>query len=74
MNVADTDLAAVMLIVQVSVPEHAPLQPAKVWPVAGVATSATPAPDVYDALQILPQLIPPVPVTLPLPLTLTLSA
>ena len=39
---------------------------------AGVAVSTTLVPDVYDALQVLPQLIP-VPPTVPLPLPLLLT-
>ena len=40
-NVADTDLACVMLSVQVPVPEQAPDQPLKPEPLAGVTVSVT---------------------------------
>ena len=39
---------------------------------AGVAVNVTLVPDAYDALQVVPQLIP-LPLTVPLPLLLTLS-
>ena len=45
-----------------------PLQPAKVEPVAGVALKVTRVPLLYNAEQVLPQLIPAgVLVTVPLP-------
>jgi hypothetical protein len=50
------------------VPEHVPLQPAKVEPAAGVAVSVTRVPPGYVPLQALPQLIPEgLLVTVPLP-------
>jgi hypothetical protein len=59
----------------VAVPPQAPVQPVKVEPRAGVATSETVAPSAKPAEQMvapLPQLIAPVPpVTAPLPLTST---
>jgi hypothetical protein len=75
-NVAVTALVLVIVTVHVgAVPAHAPPQPLKVAPAAGVAVSVTEAPDGMFALQAappLPQLIP-VPVTWPLPLTETES-
>ncbi|HEY3086736.1 MAG TPA: hypothetical protein VGJ59_01560, partial [Jatrophihabitantaceae bacterium] len=62
----------------VAVPPQAPVQPVKVAPVAGVATSETVAPDAKFAEQMFapaPQLIAPVPpLTLPLPLTVTVNS
>ena len=43
-KVAVTERAAVMLTVQVLVPVHAPLQPLKVEPAAGVAVNVTAMP------------------------------
>ena len=43
-KVAVSERAAVMLTVQVLVPVHAPLQPLKVEPAAGVAVSVTAVP------------------------------
>ena len=40
-NVAVTDLAALMVTEQVPVPEHAPPQPVKVEPLAGLAVRVT---------------------------------
>ena len=49
-----------MLTVQVPVPVHAPLQPVKVLPVAGVAVRVTLVPLLKNALHVEPplQLIP----------------
>jgi len=44
--------------VQVPVPVHAPPQPAKMAPVAGMAVNVTLVPLVKDARQVLPQLMP----------------
>ena len=44
LKVAVTERAAVMDTVQVLVPVHAPLQPAKLEPLAGTAVSVTEAP------------------------------
>ena len=71
-KLADTDRLEDMRTLQVPVPEHAPPQPLKVWPVAGVAVSLTLVPEAYEALQVLPQSIP-LPLTVPLPLLETLS-
>jgi hypothetical protein len=57
-NVAVTLRAADILTVQVPVPVHAPLQPVKVEPVPAAAVRVTEVPDAYEALQVLPQLIP----------------
>jgi hypothetical protein len=76
LNVAVTALVLVIETVHVgAVPEHAPPQPLKVAPAAGVAVRVTDVPAWAFALQDaapLPQLIPE-PVTLPLPLTETES-
>ena len=70
-NVAVTLWAALMLTVQLPVPLHAPPQPVKVLPVAGVAVRVTLAPLLNDALQVEPQLMPAgVLVTVPVPLLL----
>jgi hypothetical protein len=54
---------------EVPVPLHAPLQPEKVEPAAGVAASVTLVPPAKGALQAVPQLIPlGTEVTVPLPL------
>lgn len=72
-NVAVTDLAAVIVSVQVLVPEQpaVPPQPANVEPAAGAAASTTFLPDTYVALQA-----PPSQVTepLPAPVLVTVSA
>lgn len=64
LNVAVTDLAPVMVSVQVLVPEQpaVPPQPANVEPAAGAAASTTFLPDEYVALQV-----PPSQATEPLP-------
>ncbi len=70
-NVAVTDCAAVIVIVQVAaVPLQAPLQPPKLEPDAAVAVSVTLVPLGRVAEQAVPQLMPP-PVTVPLPVLLT---
>ena len=58
LNVAVTDLAAVMDTAQEPVPEQAPDQPAKVEPEDVVAVNVTDVPDVKFAEQVVPQLIP----------------
>jgi hypothetical protein len=71
-----TDLAEVKVTVHVGlVPEHAPVQPVKDAPGAGVAVSVTAEPVGRLTVQAeapFPQLIPP-PLTVPLPVTLTES-
>lgn len=72
-NVAVTLCADVMLTVQLPVPLHAPLQPVKVLPVAGVAVRVTLAPLVKNALHVLPQSMPAgLLVTMPIPVPLLL--
>src|SRR5262249_45483987 len=44
--------------VQVPIPAHAPLQPPKVEPAAGVGVSVTEVPELKLALHVLPQLMP----------------
>jgi len=52
----------------VAVPVQAPLQPVKVEPAPGAAVSVTGVPVVYDAEQVVPQLMPAgLPVTVPAP-------
>jgi hypothetical protein len=71
-NVAVTLLAASRTTVQVPVPVQAPLQPAKVKPVAGVALKAMLVPPVKLALQVAPQSIPlGLEATVPLPVLVT---
>ena len=59
-------------IVTEPVVQPVPLQPAKVEPVAGVAVKVTEVPLLYDAEQLLPQLLIPAGllVTVPLPVPL----
>ncbi len=58
-NVAVTLWAALITTVQVlAVPEHAPLQPAKVEPAAGAAVKVTAVPLVNAAEQVAPQEMP----------------
>lgn len=57
---AVTVVAALIATLHVPLPEHAPFQPEKVEPEAGVAVSSALAPLLYEALQALPQLMPPV--------------
>jgi hypothetical protein len=58
LNVAPTVVGPIKLIVQVSMPEHAPDQPANVDPAFGTALSVTVVPCVNDSLQSEPQLTP----------------
>src|SRR5688572_17792054 len=71
-NVAVTALAATIDTLHAPMPEHAPLQPAKIEPAAGAAASDTRMVSGTDSLQSLPQLttVPAsvVPVTVPPPL------
>ena len=57
-KVAVTEVAALTVTVQLPVPEHAPLQPVKVEPAAGVAVSVTEAPDPKLAAHVLPHAMP----------------
>ena len=69
LNVAVTARACVIETVQAPVPEQAPLQPAKLAPLPAAAVSVTEVPLAKLALQVLPQLMPPVfDVTVPVPL------
>lgn len=64
---ADTDLFAVMGIVQAPVPVHAPDQAVKVYPESAVAVTVTGVPVVYSE-QLVPQDVPAgSTVTVPLP-------
>jgi hypothetical protein len=56
--VAVTDFAASIVTWQVPVPVHAPLQPEKIDPDAGVAVSVTEAPELKFAEHAEPQSIP----------------
>ncbi len=68
LNVAVTDRAAVIDTVQVPVPVQAPLQPAKLEPLAAEAVRVTEVPLAKLALQVLPQLMPAgVELTVPVP-------
>ena len=58
LNVAVTDSAAFIVMTQLPVPLHAPLQPANTEPVTGAAVSVTTVPLVKLAEHPLPQLIP----------------
>ena len=58
MKVAVTALLAVIITVQLPVPEHPPLQPPKVDPPAGAALSVTVVPLAYASEQSDPQLTP----------------
>ena len=75
---AVTDVATLIVTVQVAVPEQPPpLQPVNVAPAAGVAVSVTALPPLNDAEQVVPQLIPAgtlVTVPDPAPARLTVSA
>ena len=75
LNVALTDCAPLMMIVQLAVPLHPPpLHPAKAKPAAGAADSITLVPLLKLALQVGGQLIPPgLLATVPEPDTLTVS-
>jgi len=73
-NVAVTACACVMLTEHVPAPEHAPLQPVKVDPAAGLAVSTTVP--LNDPEQVAPQLIPAgalVTVPVPAPANVTVS-
>ena len=77
LNVAVTARAAVIDRTQFPVPVQAPLQPAKAEPVAAAAVRVTDAPLAKLALQVAPQLMPPVfdvTVPAPVPFLATVSA
>lgn len=75
-KVAATDVAEDNTTVHAAMPEQPlPVQPVNVYPLAGTAVSLTLAPEVNEALQILPQSMPAgVEVTAPEPLSTTFSA
>ena len=58
LNVAVTVVAPLTVTAHVPVPEQAPLQPAKVEPLAAVAVSVTLVPDATDSAHVAPQLMP----------------
>jgi hypothetical protein len=71
-NVAETLRTASIITVQLPVPLHAPPQPVKLDPAAGVAVRLTEVPGGKLALHVAPQLIPPGElVTVPFPVSLT---
>jgi hypothetical protein len=77
LKVAVTARAAVIDVVQVPVPVHAPLQPANVEPLVAAAVSVTEVPLAKFALHVAPQLIPAgddVTVPAPVPAFVTASA
>src|SRR4030095_2026552 len=76
-KIAVTARAALIVTLQAPVPVQAPLQPAKVEPVAGAAVRLTAAPLVNEAEQVAPQEMPAgvlVTVPLPVPDLVTVSA
>jgi hypothetical protein len=77
-KLAVTDVAALIVTVQVPVPEQPPpVQPVNVAPAEGVAVSVTAVPLLNDAVQVAPQLMPAgalVTVPGPAPERLTVSA
>ena len=76
LNVAVTDLAALIVTEQLPVPVQAPLQPAKVEPAAAVAVRVTTVPLVKFAVHVLGQLIPAgllLTVPVPVPASVTVS-
>ena len=76
LNVAVTALAALIGTEQAPVPVQAPLQPAKVEPVAGVGVRATVAVEANEAVHVAPQLMPDgdeVTVPVPVPALVTVS-
>jgi hypothetical protein len=69
-KVAPTDLAAVIATMQVPVPEHAPDQPEKVFPLLAEAVRVTDVPELKLAEHVEPQLImPSLLVTVPAPVS-----
>ena len=57
-KVAVTLLISDIVTVQAALPVHAPAQPPKVLPAAGVADRVTMVPEVNDAVQVEPQEMP----------------
>ena len=69
-------LAALIVTEQAPVPVQAPLQPANVEPLAGVAVRPTIAPEEYEAVHVAPQLMPEgdeITVPVPVPARLTVN-
>ena len=67
-NVAVTDWSASMPMVQLPVPEHAPLQPANADPVTAVAVRVTVVPAAKELVHVAPQEMPAgVEFTMPVP-------
>jgi hypothetical protein len=58
LKVAVTFVSALRFIEQVSVPLHAPAQPANVDPLVGVGVNVIDVPAAKEAVQVAPQLIP----------------
>ena len=74
-NVAETDVAAFIVTMQVPVPLHAPDQPANTEPLPAAADSVTGAPVLKFAVHVAPQLMPAgTEVTVPVPDFVTVSA
>ena len=74
LNVAVTLFAASMVMAHEAVPLHAPDQPAKVEPGAGVAVRVTAVPAVREAVHVTPQfMLPPEIVPWPVPALDTVS-
>jgi hypothetical protein len=76
LNVAVTEAAALIVTEQAPAPVHAPLQPAKVAPLPGVAINVTTVPLAKFAVHVVPQLMPDgllVTVPLPVPASVTVN-
>src|SRR5262245_51854810 len=73
-NAAPTETSGPIVITQVPVPEHAPVQPMKFEPASAVAVSVTEVPLVNMAEHAAPQSTPPgADVTVPVPLPVTVT-
>jgi hypothetical protein len=58
LKVAVIDLSVSIVRMQVAVPLHPPAHPAKTVPILGVAVNVTAVPELKEALQVDPQLMP----------------